>query len=144
MWPKSTLDAGSVDFRMRLKNRSRLCDATWKPKSTLVAARSGLWNATEEVDFRLPCETDFRCDYSSRLCATRGGLKMKKTKSAFRKAKAKKLEKTSSFAAGAGLRLRSKSACATGVGWGATVSVDLCHRSGLEYLSHGFQTQDLP
>jgi hypothetical protein len=24
---------------------------------------------------------------------------------------------------------------------GATVSVDLCHRCGLEYLSHGFQTQ---
>jgi hypothetical protein len=33
------------------------------------------------------------------------------------------------------------STCATGVGLGATVSVDLCHRSGLEYLSHGFQTQ---
>jgi hypothetical protein len=46
-----------------------------------------------------------------------------------------------SFAAEAGLRLRPKSACATGVGLGATVSVDLCHRSGLEYLSHGFQTQ---
>jgi hypothetical protein len=37
--------------------------------------------------------------------------------------------------------LRPKSACATGVGLGVTVSVDLCHRSGLEYLSHGFQTQ---
>jgi hypothetical protein len=33
------------------------------------------------------------------------------------------------------------STCATRVGLGATVSVDLCHRSGLEYLSHGFQTQ---
>jgi hypothetical protein len=33
------------------------------------------------------------------------------------------------------------STCATGVGLDATVSVDLCHRSGLEYLSHGFQTQ---
>jgi hypothetical protein len=67
---------------------------------------------------------------------------MKKTKRTFRKAKAnKKLEKTSSFAAGAGLRLRPKSACATKVGLDATVSVDLCHRSGLEYLSHGFQTQ---
>jgi hypothetical protein len=33
------------------------------------------------------------------------------------------------------------STCATGVGLGATVSVDLCHRSGLKYLSHGFQTQ---
>jgi hypothetical protein len=33
------------------------------------------------------------------------------------------------------------STCATGVGLGTTVSVDLCHRSGLEYLSHGFQTQ---
>jgi hypothetical protein len=83
-----------------------------------------------------------RCDYNSRLCATRGGLKMQKTKSTFRKAKAnEKLEKTSSFATGAGLRLRPKSACATGVGLGATVSVDLCHLSGLEYLSHGFQTQ---
>jgi hypothetical protein len=33
------------------------------------------------------------------------------------------------------------STCATGVGLDATVSVDLCQRSGLEYLSHGFQTQ---
>jgi hypothetical protein len=33
------------------------------------------------------------------------------------------------------------STCATGVGLGATVTVYLCHRSGLEYLSHGFQTQ---
>jgi hypothetical protein len=33
------------------------------------------------------------------------------------------------------------STCATRVGLSATVSVDLCHRSGLEYLSHGFQTQ---
>jgi hypothetical protein len=91
---------------------------------------------------RLPCETDFTCDYSSWLCATRGGLKMKKMKSTFRKAKAnKKSEKTNSFAARAGLRLRLKSACATGVGLGATVSVDLCHRSGLKYLSHEFQTQ---
>jgi hypothetical protein len=67
---------------------------------------------------------------------------MKKMKSTFRKAKAnEKSEKTSSFATGAGLRLRLKSTCATGVGLGATVSVDLCHGSGLEYLSHGFQTQ---
>jgi hypothetical protein len=59
-------------------------------------------------------------------------LRCKKMKSTFRKAKAnKKLEKTSSFADGAGLRLRPKSACATGVGLGVTVSVDLCHRSGL-------------
>jgi hypothetical protein len=80
----------------------------------------------------MPCETDFRCDYSSRLCATRGGLKMQKMKSTFQKAKAnKKSWKTSSFAAGAGLRLRPKSACATGVGLDATVSVDLCHRSEL-------------
>jgi hypothetical protein len=64
---------------------------------------------------------------------------MQKTKSTFRKAKAnKKSEKTNSFAAGAGLRVRPKSACANGVGLGATVSVDLCHRSELEYLSHGF------
>jgi hypothetical protein len=66
---------------------------------------------------------------------------MQRTKSTFRKAKAKKSEKTNSFAARAGLRLRLKSACATRVGLGATVSVDLCHRSGLKYLSHGFQTQ---
>jgi hypothetical protein len=67
---------------------------------------------------------------------------MQNTKSTFWKAKAnEKLEKTSSFSTGAGLRLRPKSACATGVGLGATVSVDLCHRSGLKYLSHGFQTQ---
>jgi hypothetical protein len=48
-----------------------------------------------------------------------------------------------SCVAGAGLRLRPKSACATRVGLGATVSVDLCHWSGLKYLSHGFQTQDM-
>jgi hypothetical protein len=67
---------------------------------------------------------------------------MKKTKSTFRKAKVnEKLEKMNSFAAVAGLILRPKSACATGVGLGATVSFDLCHRSGLKYLSHGFQTQ---
>jgi hypothetical protein len=91
----------------------------------------------------LPCETDFRCDYSSRLCATRGGLKMQKTKSTFRKAKAnEKSEKTSSCTTRAVLRLRPKSACAIGVGLGATVSIELCHRSGLEYLSHEFQTQD--
>jgi hypothetical protein len=64
---------------------------------------------------------------------------MQKTKSTFRKAKVnEKSEKMSSFAAGAGLRLRPKLACATGVGLGATVSIDLCHRSGLEYPSHGF------
>jgi hypothetical protein len=63
-------------------------------------------------------------------------------KNTFRKAKAnKKSEKTNSFAARAGLRLRPKSACATGVGLGVIVSVDLCHQSGLKYLSHGFQTQ---
>jgi hypothetical protein len=67
---------------------------------------------------------------------------MQKTKNTFRKAKAnEKSEKTSSFAAGAGLRLRPKLACATGVGLGETVSVDLFHRSGLNYLSHGFQIQ---
>jgi hypothetical protein len=67
---------------------------------------------------------------------------MQKTKSTFWKAKAnEKSEKTNSFAAVAGLRLRPKSTCATGVGLGATVSVNLCYRSGLKYLSHGFQTQ---
>jgi hypothetical protein len=68
---------------------------------------------------------------------------MQKMKSTFRKVKAnEKSEKTNNFAAGAGLRLRPKSVCATGVGLGATVRVDLCHRSGLQYLSHGFETQD--
>jgi hypothetical protein len=90
----------------------------------------------------LPRKADFRWYCNSRLCATRGGLKMQKPKSTFRKAKAnKKSEKTNSFAAGAGLRLRPKSACATGMGLGAIVRVDLCHRSGITYLSHGFQTQ---
>jgi hypothetical protein len=71
------------------------------------------------------------------------GVDLSCKKSTFRKAKAnEKSEKTNSFAVGAGLRLRLlKSTCATGVGLGATVSVDLCHRSGIEYLSHGFQTQ---
>jgi hypothetical protein len=99
-----------------------------------------LWKST------LGCraERTLICDYNSRLCATRGGLKMQKTKSTFRKAKAnEKSEKTNSFATGAGLRLRPKPACATGVGLDATVSVDLCLRSGLEYLSHGFQTQGM-
>jgi hypothetical protein len=68
-------------------------------------------------------------------------LRCKKQKALSGKPKQKKSEKTSSFAAGAGLRLRPKSACATGVGFGATVSVDLCHWSGLEYLSHRFQTK---
>jgi hypothetical protein len=58
-------------------------------------------------------------------------LRCKKRKALSGKQKQKKLEKTSSFAAGVGLRLRPKSACAAGVGLGATVSVDLCHRSGL-------------
>jgi hypothetical protein len=54
----------------------------------------------------------------------------------------KKSKKTSSLTTGAGLILRLlKSTCGTGVGLGAAVSIDLCHRSGLEYLSHGFQTQ---
>jgi hypothetical protein len=69
---------------------------------------------------------------------------MQKTKSTFRKAKVnEKSEKMNSCAARAVLRLRLlKSTCATGVGLGATVSLDLYHRSGLEYLSHEFQTQD--
>jgi hypothetical protein len=103
-----------ANFEMRLENRSDFsCRAKW----TLT------------------------CDFGSRLCATRGGFKMQKMKSTFRKAKAnEKSEKMNSFAAGAGLRLRPKLACATGVGLGATISVDLCHRSGLKYLSHRFQT----
>jgi hypothetical protein len=51
---------------------------------------------TEEVNFRLPRGADFRCDYSSRLCAMRGGLKMQKNEKHF----------PESFAAGAGLRMR--------------------------------------
>jgi hypothetical protein len=67
---------------------------------------------------------------------------MQKTKGTFRKAKTnRKSEKTNSFATRASLRLRPKSACATGVGLSANVSVDLCHRSELEYPSHVFQTQ---
>jgi hypothetical protein len=67
---------------------------------------------------------------------------MQKMKSTFWKDKAnEKSEKTNSFAVGVGLKLRPKSPCATGVGLGATVSIDLCHRSGLEHLSHGFQAQ---
>jgi hypothetical protein len=67
---------------------------------------------------------------------------MEKTTSTFRKAKAnEKTEKMNSFAAEAGLKLQPKSPCATGVGLGATVSVYLCHQSGLKYLSHGFQNQ---
>jgi hypothetical protein len=109
-----------------------LCRAEWTLRCDLKT----------EVDFSCHAKRTLICDFGSRLCATRGGLKMQKTKSTFRKAKMnKKSEKTNSFATGAGLRLRPKSACATGVGLGATVSVDLCHRSGLEYLSHGFQTQ---
>jgi hypothetical protein len=95
-----------------------------------------------EVYF-VPRRADFGCNYSSRLWATWGGLEMQKMKSTFRKAKAKKSEKTSSFATGAGLRLRPKSVCTTGVGLGATVSVNLCHQSGFEYPSHGFQTQGI-
>jgi hypothetical protein len=97
--------------------------------------------AERTLDCDLKTEVDFvtrRADFEmrlknrSRLCATLGGLKMQKTKSTFRKAKAnEKSEKTISFAAGAGLRLRPKSACATEVGLDATVSVDLCHRNGL-------------
>jgi hypothetical protein len=69
---------------------------------------------------------------------------MQKTKNTFWKAKAnKKSEKMNSFAAEAVIRSRPKSSCATGVGLGAIVSVDLCHRSGLEYPSHGFQTQGM-
>jgi hypothetical protein len=103
-----------VDFELRLK------------KSTLDCRVKRTLDATEVVDF-VPRGVDLRC---------------KKMKSTFQKAKAnKKSEKTNSFAAGAGLRLRPKSACSTGVGLGATVSVDLCHRSRLKYLSHGFQTQ---
>jgi hypothetical protein len=80
--------------------------------------------------------------WKSILCHM-GWTSDEKTKSTFRKAKAnEKSEKTNSFAAGAGLRLRLlKSTYATGVGLRATVSVDLCHRSRLEYLSHGFQNQ---
>jgi hypothetical protein len=146
-----------ADFEMRLENRSQLCaarsglwDATWKPKSTLSRAKRTLrCDLKTKVDFSCRIERTLICDFRSRLWdAARSGLwdattivdfvprgvdlRCKKWKSIFRKAKAnEKSEKTTSFAAGAGLRLRPKSACATGVGLDATVSVDLCHRSGL-------------
>jgi hypothetical protein len=121
MRPKSSLDAGRVDFRMRLENRSPL---EMSAEETLER------DLRTEVDF-VPSGGDFRCNYISRLCATRGGLKMQKMKSTFWKAKVnEKSEKRNSFAAGAGLRLRPKSGvppewawvrllvstCATGVG----------------------------
>jgi hypothetical protein len=117
MRPKSTLDAGRADFRCDLKTKVGF----------VRAERTLRCDLKTKVDFRFPRRADF---------------KMQKTKSTFQKAKEnEKSEKTNSFAAGAGLRLPQKSACATGVGLGATVSVDLRHRSGLKYLSHGFQTQ---
>jgi hypothetical protein len=85
-----------------------------------------------------------RCDLKTEVDFVSRGpdFEMKKTKSTFRKAKAnEKSEKTNSFAASAGLRLRLKSACATRVGLGATISINLCHQSGLKYPSCGFQTQ---
>jgi hypothetical protein len=92
-----------ADYELRLK------------KSTLDCRVKRTLDATAVVDF-VPHGVDLRC---------------KKRKALSRKQKQKKSDKMSSFAAGAGLRLRPKSACATGVGLDATVSVDLCHRSGL-------------
>jgi hypothetical protein len=92
----------------------------------------------------MPAVRTLECDLKTEVdFVPRGAdFEMQKTKSTFWKAKAnEKSEKTSSFSVGAGLRLRPKSACATGVGLGATVSVDLCHQSGLEYPSHRFQIQ---
>jgi hypothetical protein len=130
-----------VDFSCRTE-RTLECDLKTEVDFSCCTERTLECDLKTKVDFRLPSETDFRCDYSSRFCTTPGGLKMQKTKTTFQKAKAnEKSEKTNSFVAGAGLKLRSKSPCATGVGLGATISVDLCHRSGLEYLSHGFQTK---
>jgi hypothetical protein len=54
---------------------------------------------------------------------------MKKMKSTFWKTKAKKQRKRVVLPP-SGIKI-------------ATVEVDLCHRSGLEYLSHGFQTQSM-
>jgi hypothetical protein len=133
MLSKRTLDATEVNFRCR---RSGLLNATWKPKSTLCrtertlscdlktevdfsccAERTLECDLKTEFDFRFPHRANFGCDYSSRLCPTRGGLKMKKQKGLFGKPKRKKSEKTSSFAAEVGLRLPLlKSTCATGVG----------------------------
>jgi hypothetical protein len=92
-----------ADFELRLR------------KSTLDCHVKRTLDATAVVDF-VPCGVDLRC---------------KKWKALSGKQKQKKSEKTSIFAVRAGLRLRPKSTCATGVGLGATVSVDLCHRSGL-------------
>jgi hypothetical protein len=97
----------------------------------------------------LKTEVDFSCRMKRTLDATTVvdfaphgvHLRCKKRKALSGKPKQKKLEKMSSFATRAVLRLRLKSACAAGVGLGATISVDLCHWSRLEYLGHGFQTQ---
>jgi hypothetical protein len=82
----------------------------------------------------MPRRADFRCNLKTEVDFVPHGVD-------FSESQSEKIRETSSFAARVGLRLRPKSACATGVDLGATVSVDLCHRSGLEYLSHGFQTQ---
>jgi hypothetical protein len=96
-------------------------------KSTLDCRAERTLDATTVVDF-VPRGVD---------------LRSKKNERHFLESQTEKSEKTSSFAARAGLRLRPKSACATGEGLGAIVNVNLCHRSGLKYLSHGFQTQDM-
>jgi hypothetical protein len=97
-----------------------------------------LWKST------LDCHVKQTLHVTSRLCATRSGLKMEKTKSTFRKAKAnKKLEKMNSRTARAVLRLRLlKSTCATGVGLGV-LSVKICQPSheftfgvGMTFISY--------
>jgi hypothetical protein len=127
-----------VDLRCK-KPKSTFWKAKVKKSEKKSSCAAGADLRLRLLKSTLDCrvERTLRCDYSSRLCATWGGLKMQKTKKHLRS------EKKSSCAAGADLRLRLlKSTCATGVGLGATISVDLCHRSGLEYPSHGFQTQD--
>jgi hypothetical protein len=105
---------------------SGLWDATWKLKSTLDCRTERTLDATTVVDF-VPRGVDFKMQKMKAL--PEGKIEWK-------------IEKMSSFAARAGLgmtvevdlRLRlQKSTCATGVGLGATVSVDLCHGSGLRY-----------
>jgi hypothetical protein len=76
--------------------RTLECDLKTEVDFVMPAKQTLECDLKTEVDF-VPHGADFGCDYNSRLCAMRGGLKMQKTKSPFWKAKAKKSEKTSSL-----------------------------------------------
>jgi hypothetical protein len=109
-------------------------------KSTLDCLVEQTLDATTLVDF-VPHGVDLRCKKQKALSGkTKRNEKSEKT-SSFVIGAGLRLRPKSACATGVGLRLRPKSSCAIGVGLGATVSTDLCHQSGLEYLSQGFQTQ---